>query len=247
MGIIRKRFETHWELLDRGRFNLAFTRRMFLRHGVFAAAACASGPLLAMSERRPVGGNEDGELGKTPSPVSDTWQNHAAALNNLSRNAFSGAIGTNFKVIPLDGVLPIWLTLHAVEDLPAIAAVNPASLAVPNKGSGFTPSTSGFVLVFGGSSPLPQGTHLFQHDSLGRFAMFTVPAGNTPGVHSAVVNRLDTPVAAIAYQGLGTQASQPSGVAAKTVMAPAAASSIDEIPSPGLSGNQGARRSVVRD
>jgi hypothetical protein len=219
---------------------------MFLRHGVLAAAACASSPLLALSERRlPIGGNEGGDLKKAPSSASDTWQNHAAAFDILGRNAFSGAVGTNFKVVPLGSVLPVWVTLHAVEDLPAIAAVNPASLTVPNKASGFTPTTSGFVLVFGGSSPLSQGTHLFQHDSLGSFAMFTVPAGNVPGLHSAVVNRLDTPVPATAY-GQG-QANQSSGVAATNVTAPAGASSINENPSRGLSGNQGARRSAVRD
>ena len=89
------------------------------------------------------------------------------------------------------GQLPVWVTLLAVEDLPAIAPVNPASFAVVNKRNGFAPASSGFVLLFGGSSPVPQDTHLFEHQDLGRFALFTVPAGNGTQVYTAVVNRLD--------------------------------------------------------
>ena len=72
---------------------------MFLRQGVFAAAACAGSPLLALSGGRATGGKDEPEpLRKGPSPQlkSDNWQDHAAALNNFDRNAFSGAIGTDF-------------------------------------------------------------------------------------------------------------------------------------------------------
>jgi hypothetical protein len=235
-------------LLSERRCNLAFSRRIFLRHGVLAAAACASNPLMVFGARRaPVGGNEQGDPQRTPAAGSDNWQDHAAGLDNLGRNAFAGAVGTNFKVFTGAGKLPVWVTLLAVEDLPAIAPVNPASFAVANKRNGFAPTSSGFVLLFGGSSPVPQDTHLFEHQDLGRFALFTVPAGNGSQVYTAVVNRLDAAVIAVPYSaGQGTK---PASGAPSTggISAPAATSSTGEIPSRGLSGNPGVQRNAVRD
>lgn len=228
---------------------MAFSRRIFLRHGVLAAAACASNPLMVFGARRnPIGGNEEGGSQRTPAANSDNWQDHAAALDHLGRNAFSGAVGTNFKVFTAAGQPPVWVTLLAVEDLPAIAPVNPASLAVANKRTGFAPTSSGFVLLFGGSSPVPQDTHLFEHQDLGRFALFTVPAGNGSQVYTAVVNRLDA-AAVIAVPFSAGQGTNPASSGAPTggISAPAATSSTDEIPSRGLSGNPGVRRNAVRD
>jgi hypothetical protein len=193
---------------------------------------------MAFGERRgPIGGNEEGGPQRTPGAGSGNWQDHAAALDHLGRNAFSGAVGTNFKVFTGAGQLPVWVTLLAVEDLPAIAPVNPASFAVANKRNGFAPASSGFVLLFGGSSPVPQDTHLFEHQDLGRFALFTVPGGNGSQVYTAVVNRLDASVIAV-----------PSGApAVGGINAPGAISSTGEIPSRGLSGNPGVQRNAVRD
>jgi hypothetical protein len=229
---------------------LAFSRRIFLRHGVLAAAACASNPLMAFGARRtPIAGNEEGGTQRTPKTGSDNWQDHAAALDHLDRNAFSSAVGSSFKVFTGAGQLPVWLTLLAVEDLSAIAPVNPASFAVPNKRNGFAPTSSGFVLLFGGSSPVPQDTHLFEHQDLGRFALFTVPAGNGSQVHTAVVNRLDAAaVIAVPYSaGLGTKPASSGAPLAGGISAPAATSSTGEIPSRGLSGNPGVQRNAVRD
>jgi len=229
---------------------LAFSRRIFLRHGVLAAAACASNPLMAFGARRtPIGGNEVGDPQSIPGAASDNWQDHAAALDHLGRNAFSGAIGSSFKVFSGAGQLPVWVTLLAVEDLPAIAPVNPASFAVPNKRNGFAPTSSGFVLLFGGSSPVPQDTHLFEHQDLGRFALFTVPAGNGSQVHTAVINRLDaaTVIAVPFSAGVGTKPAPSGAPSTGGISAPAAISSTDEIPSRGLSGNPGVQRNAVRD
>ena len=223
---------------------MTFSRRMFLRQGVFAAAACAGSPLLALSGGRATGGKDEvGRVlrGPSPNPKSDNWQDHAAALDHLDRNAFSGVIGTNFKVLLASGA-PVWVTLTAIEDLPKPAAVNPASFAVSPKAASFAPTSSGFVLVFGGSSPLPAATHLFEHAELGRFALFTVPAGNGQQIYTAVVNRLDIGTV-IAVSGTVGQQSSAGG----SVSAPAATSSVDGSPSHGLSGNQGARRGAVRD
>lgn len=225
---------------------MTFSRRMFLRQGVFTAAACAGSPLLALSGGRATGGKDEIEpalRGPSTHAKSDNWQDHAAALDHLDRNAFSGAIGTSFKVRLASGS-PVWVTLTAVEDLPKPAAVNPASFAVSPKAASFAPTSSGFVLVFGGSSPLPAATHLFEHAELGRFALFTVPAGNGQQIYTAVVNRLDIGTVIAVSGKIGQQGSAAGTVG---VNAPAAASSVDGSPSHGLSGSQGARRGAVRD
>jgi hypothetical protein len=242
---------------------VAFSRRLFLRHGVLAAAAaCASSPLLALGGGRPIGGNEEaGPLRRGPSFNSGSWQDHASALDQLGRDAFAGAVGTNFKVFLTAGsTAPVWVTLLAVDDLPKIAPANTGSFAVANKAASFAPTSSGFVLVFGGSTALPQETHLFEHDSLGRFALFTVPQGNGQQLYTAVINRLDgasviaIPVATgkvaqqnqsaqnqtLQNQSLQNQAAADGSKAAAT-------SSTVESHADGLSGSQGARRSAVRD
>jgi len=234
---------------------LAFSRRLLLRHGFLAAAAaCISSPVLALGGNRPIGGNEDvADLQKTPSFKSGSWQDHAAALDHLGRNAFTGAVGTNFKVVLPGNALPVWVTLLAVQDLPKIAPANVASFAVQSKASSFTPSSNGFVLMFGGSSELPQGTYLFEHDALGRFAMFTVPEGNGQQLYSAVVNRLaEAHVVAVPYatgkvaqQNHAAQQNQAAG--ASGVRPSVSTSSTDESLSPALDGNRGARRAAVRD
>jgi hypothetical protein len=238
------------KLLGERRCNLAFSRRIFLRHGVLAAVACASNPFMAFGARRaPIAGNEEGGPQRTPETGSDNWQDHTSALDHLDRNAFSGAVGTNFKVFIAAGQSPAWVTLLAVEDLPALTPVNPASFAVPNKRTGFAPTSSGFVLLFGGSSPVPQDTHLFEHQDLGRFALFTVPGGNGQQIYTAVVNRLDAAaVIAVPFSaGQGRQAASSGAPAAGGISASAAISSTDEIPSRGLSGKPGVQRNAVTD
>jgi hypothetical protein len=235
---------------------LAFSRRMFLRHGVLAAtAACASSPLLALGNRRPIGGNEETDsLQRGPSSKSGSWQDHASALDNLGRAAFAGAVGTNFKVfLSADNSSPMWVTLVAVEDLPKIMPANVASFAVVNKAPSFTPSSSGFVLVFASSSTLPQSTNLFEHDTLGRFALFTVPEGNGQQLYTAIVNRLDGAhiIAAPFATGKAAQQNQASGANSggtnTGVRISSPTSSTDETLSPALAGNQDARRGAVRD
>jgi hypothetical protein len=206
--------------------------------------------LQALGTRRPIGGDEGADsLQKNPVSKSDNWQDHASALNNLGRNDFTAAIGTNFKVfLSADNASPVWVTLLAVEDLPKIAPVNAASFAVANKAASFTPTSSGFVLVFAGSSAVPEATHLLEHDTLGRFALFTVPAGNGQQLYSAVVNRLDQAhIVAVPY-ATGKAARQNAAVANTAgVRAASPISTADETLSPGLSGNPGGQRTAVRD
>lgn len=228
---------------------MAFTRRLFLRQGFLTAlAASFSKPLFAASGGRPPQGLDglDPLQGASPKQTTPgTWQQHAATLNGLGRDAFAKVVGTNFKVF-LDNSQIVWVTLLSVEDLPKIAPGNPASFAVPQKGHSAVPTSSGFVLLFGGSSPLPQGTHLFQHDSLGNFAIFTVPGG--PQIYSATVNRLDQPATVPPPQpGNGAQQKNGPGNSPVKVKALDATSSEVESRSAGLSESQGAQRAVLKD
>ena len=207
------------------------------------AAACAATPLMALSSKRTVGGDETREIPSHPSSGSGSWQDQAAALEHLGRSQFSSAIGTSFKVTVEGSAQPIWVTLVAVEDLPALAPVNPASFAVANKQSSPAPTTSGFLLILNGSSPLPQGTHLFQHDSLGSFALFTVPQSDRQ-TSCAVVNRLDqATIIAIPFANAPARSSAP---AATTPVAPATSSGTETLPR-ALSGSPAVRRAAVRD
>jgi hypothetical protein len=235
---------------------LAFTRRLFLRHGILAALAASIGkPLFASSGGRAPHGLEGLDPLQSPSAKqlkSGTWQQHATALNALGRDAFTRAIGTNFKVFLTDNSADnsqiVWVTLLAVEDLPKIEATNAANFAVPKKGQSPAPTSSGFILTFGGSSPLPQATHLFQHDSLGNFAMLTVPDG--PQLYSAVVNRLDQPAIISAPTQPGESARQSkasSGGNAVQFRALDATSAEVETRSPALSQIPGAQRGPLRD
>jgi hypothetical protein len=224
---------------------LAVSRRRFLHHGVLAAAACAASPLLAFSSRRPTGGDEPVDRSRQrPSSGADDWQNHASALDHIDRNAFAGAVGTAFKVYSSNSQ-PVWLTLQAVDDLPKLATVNPASFAVASKSSGFAPASSGFFLVFGSSAQLPQDTHLFEHDSLGRFALFTVPEPN--GTYVAVVNRVAGNVIAVPYNKGQAAPAGPSAAGASGGFSAPATSSGTENLSPGLSEIPIVRRGGVRD
>jgi hypothetical protein len=216
---------------------VAVSRRIFLQQGVLAAAACATTPLLALSPQRPVGGDDQThELPSLSPSGSDRWQNHAAALDHLGRAQFSSEVGTAFKVTVEGNAQPVWVTLLAVEDLPALVPVNPASFAVPNKQAASVPATSGFILRFGSSAQLQQGTYLFEHDSLGRFALLIVPQGNGQQTYVATVNRLQGAVIAAPQPPAGSNGGATPATSSGTGTLPRA-----------LSGSPGVQRAAVRD
>jgi hypothetical protein len=194
--------------------------------------------------------NEDpGTPVRLPSAgLSDDWQDHAAALQNLPREHFAGVVGTSFKVIfPGGTTAPLWLTLMAVEDLPALPVTNPASFAVPRLQAATAPVTNGFLLRFGTTGQLEQGSYLFEHETLGKFALFIVPDGRQQ-VYTAVVNRLSAPtIIAVPFATGKAAGSGKTSAPAGAVMASPATSSGAENPSPALSGTPGVRRGALRD
>lgn len=223
---------------------VAVSRRIFLQKGVLAAAACATTPLMALGSKRPVTGDEADNTHALPGHATSgsSWQAHAAAFDHLGRSNFSSEIGTSFRVTVEGSAQPIWIRLVAVEDLPALVPVNQASFAVPSKQSSAPPAGNGFLLIFNGSSPLPQGTHLFQHSSLGSFALFTVPQSDHQ-TSVAVVNRLEQPIIIAIPFANAPHASAP---AATAPAAPATSSQSENLPR-ALSGSPGVRRVAVRD
>jgi hypothetical protein len=162
---------------------MAVSRRQFLKHGTFAAVACAASPLPAWS-------GQENSVGAAHS------QNRVLGkVQGLSRQAFSSVVDSAFKVSLNSGnSQPVWLRLVAVNDLPAIALVNAGIMAVPPPKQTSVVSTIGFMLSFSGgpSEGLPQGSYSFEHDRLGTFPLFIVPAAAGLQSYTAVFNTLNT-------------------------------------------------------
>src|SRR5689334_5757294 len=104
---------------------MTVSRRKFLRHGAFAAAAtCASSSLLGWNGQ--LSGAGDGSTKTHPripqAPVAKNtdWHNHTNELQALTRDSFTRAVGSTFRVYDRAGSAPSWLTLLSVNDLPTL-------------------------------------------------------------------------------------------------------------------------------
>lgn len=98
------------------------------------------------------------------------------SLDQLSAEQFAELVGTTFTVVT-PATVPSGLELTTV---------------TPARPSGN--DYENFCLLFDGSAehPLPQRTHQFEHQQIGRFDLFIVPVGNEHGrrQYQAVFNRL---------------------------------------------------------
>ena len=165
---------------------MSVSRRRFLKHGAFAAIACAAIPAEALSGRKhDIDGSGSGDL--LHNPLS-----HQAL--SVNRSAFESLVGASFKVTPQSGAgSPVWLRLTKVEDLPVIEPINVGLMSVPPPHSAPAPTTTGYILsLSGGGTSLSQDNYLFENDRMGKFLMFIVPAG--PGQYTALFNLLNAPV-----------------------------------------------------
>jgi hypothetical protein len=168
---------------------MSVNRRRFLQDGALAAAACAATPFLASlswAQQRPE--NVSSELAIGPHASPGFTGGHLGG----GRQSFEGLLGSSFKVTPQSGGgAPVWVRLTAVDDLPALLPVNPASMAVPPKKIfSSVPTTSGYMLGFSGpGTTLAQGTYVFENEGMGSFEMFVVPGEH--GSYTAVFNLLD--------------------------------------------------------
>jgi hypothetical protein len=160
-----------------------------MQDSALAAAACAATPFLASlswAQQRPENVSSESQIGP--------HANHGATAGHLgvTRQSFADLVGSSFKVSPQTGDgNAVWVRLTAVDDPPALAPVNPASMAVPPKKTFSTvPTTTGYVLSFSGpGTSLAQGTYVFENERMGRFEMFVVPGQQ--GSYTAVFNLLD--------------------------------------------------------
>jgi hypothetical protein len=157
------------------------SRRKFLQHGAFAAAAIAAAPLPAWSGVH--------QPPAEPGPQHTTTPIGHASGTLFGRQAFEQAVGSAFEVSSGPNSQPVWLTLVAVKDLPALGLVNVGAMAVAPPQSS-TVETTGYMLSFQSSAqPLAQGTYAFQHSTLGKFQLFIVPGMGTQ-TYTAVFNLL---------------------------------------------------------
>lgn len=159
---------------------MSVSRRQFLQSTALAAIGCAATSTLSWAGAK-----------KSSGPASTA----ASTIINssISRQAFESEIGSSFEVTAGTQSQPAWLTLAAVGDLPQLAPVNPASMAVPPpKSKGSATKITGFVLSFSGgpADGLAQGTYTFQNSALGKFSLFIVPTGPGSQSYIAVFNHL---------------------------------------------------------
>lgn len=179
---------------------MTVSRRMFLRGGVFTAAAFASLPFSAVAGSRVLPG-ETVLPGKSPAtanrpagPPAGPESSRAiyGALSQMSRQSFEQAIGSSFQVTATSSNgQPFWLRLLSVKDLPVPATMDPASMAVPPPpAAANAPHTTGFLLTFSGGplKNVAQGSYFFRHAQMGQFALFIIPVG--PQQYSAIINWL---------------------------------------------------------
>lgn len=163
---------------------MSVSRRRFLKHGAFAAIACAAVPAQAFSGRKhDLDGS--GDLGRNPALHTSL---------SVNRSAFESLVGSPFKVTERSGNgSPVWLRLTAVHDLPAATPVNVGLMSVAPPHFSSAPTTSGYILSFSaGGTSLSQDTYIFENERMGKFPMFIVPGG--PGQYTAIFNLINAPV-----------------------------------------------------
>jgi len=234
---------------------MSVSRRKFLQHGVFTAAACATLPLEGLAQSRRSSEDIDAP-GDKSSLKNGTGGSQGDTLEHLNRDSFAGAVGSGFQVSRDEsGADSVWLRLLSVNDFVKPTPVNPANLAVQLKKPSFQPATTAFSLVFLGPAfqLLSQNTYVFRHDDLGTFRLFIVPNGLGQQTYTAVINRLDVAVPDLTGAGQQIQvpitASSPAHVACSdaVVSGPSSISSGNEALSLDRAEIQGARRGEPRD
>lgn len=165
---------------------MSVSRRKFLTKSAIAAAAFVAAPL-------PAAWSGVHQPSPDVTPSSHIFGKTAV----LDRHAFEQAVGSHFQVSSKSGDFqPVWLTLLAVSDLPAIVPINPASMAVPPPKTFTSVTTVGYLVTFNSSAePLPQGVYTFKHDVLGTFDLLIVPESHAGTTYTAVFNTLSSTAA----------------------------------------------------
>ena len=154
---------------------MVVSRRGFMKQGSMLVVAAAAS--LAVADRVLGLDNSAEYSGVTQDSLAP--EPGKPAQLSLTKATFAPYVNTVFRIHP-DTSKILKTTLVSVGD------IGP----VPDK------SVTGrecFVLRFRGSESLPQNTYRIEHDTLGRFELFLVPAGKNKRVryYHAVINRLN--------------------------------------------------------
>ena len=153
---------------------MVVSRRGFIKRG--SLLVLAAGVSLGSADR--IFGRdtsiESGAIQGDLPPSGDT-----PAAFNYSKATFTPYVNTVFRIY--SGSSIVITTLVKAEDIGPVPDQNVVG-------------SECFVLKFSGTQTLPQNTYRIEHDALGRFDLFLVPAGkDKKGVYTqAVINRLNS-------------------------------------------------------
>lgn len=153
---------------------MVVSRRGFIKRGGLLVLATAAS--LGGAER--VFGRDTAEY--AGARQGDLPTNGIKPAFNFTKATFAPYVDTVFRIYP-DASKALKTTLVSVID------IGP----VPDKKIA---GRECFVLKFRGTQPLRQNTYRIEHEALGRFELFLVPAGrNKKGVYyQGIINRLNT-------------------------------------------------------
>jgi hypothetical protein len=154
---------------------MVVSRRGFMKRG--SLLVLAAGVSLGSADR--IFGRDTTIEYPDPTQNDSTPNGTQPAPFNFTKATFAPYVDTVFRIYP-DSSKALKITLVKVEDIGPV----PDSRTV---------GYECFVLKFRGSQPLRQNTYRIEHEILGRFDLFLVPAGkNKKGVYyQAVINRLN--------------------------------------------------------
>jgi hypothetical protein len=122
-----------------------------------------------------------------------------ANLDAFTKDTFLPLVNSTFAV-GSDSTTKAYFTLLSVEDMNSETPMPDASVTVPPiQANTAPPMIDTFVLHFYATGDtLEQGTYELEHDTLGRFPLFVVPAG--PSLYTAVISHLLNAAPIVAHQ-----------------------------------------------
>ena len=154
---------------------MVVSRRGFIRRGSFLVVAAA----VSLGSADRVFGRNSNSINSSPTTNDLSAQDNPAAEFNYSKATFLPYLNTIFRIHVSSSKI-ITTTLVSVAD----------SGPVPDKPQ---PGRECFELKFRGTEALKQNTYRIEHQTLGSFELFLVPAGTKQKnvYHLAVINRLN--------------------------------------------------------
>ncbi len=161
---------------------MSVSRRRFLELGTLAIAATAVPSQIIAGEkpRRSAMGQD--------LPIEG--QSEVVSLNYMTKDTFARLVNSTFMARDSAGKI-VRLTLVSAEQVGTPKGNTSVVLRIPNPAKQIK-RTDSFVLRFRTQSgkPLSQGTYSFNHVTLGNFALFIVPAGDSQPYCSAIFSRI---------------------------------------------------------